>query len=220
MEVIDMRKILSISVLICYAALSIAQGYDCSYPVVLVHGINSSNSTWDPTTTQLAQFYGSEQVLSFELNADYTSSLYTDDVQWVSDPNSVTGGCLFNINFDNSVGNFTQSSSNEAAILKQGYALSLAINRIIQVTGKPKVILVAHSMGGLASRDYLQRWAPTNHKVAKLVTLGTPHQGANIAQNTIGILVNPVSEASRDLAATVKIETSPGTYSIVPGYFL
>ena len=45
-----------------------------------------------------------------------------------------------------------------------------------------KVILVGHSMGGLAAREYIQNsmhWLTGNHRVAKLVTSGTPHQGSN-----------------------------------------
>jgi len=80
--------------------------------------------------------------------------------------------------------------SNQAAIYKQGYALSIMIKEVLLFTGSEKVILVGHSMGGLAIREYLQRiennnrrwWidsSKTGHMVARVVTIGTPHLGSN-----------------------------------------
>jgi hypothetical protein len=102
--------------------------------------------------------------------------------------------------------------------VKQGYALKRCVETVLRVTGAKKVILVGHSMGGLCAREYLQRrvngvpkwWIEPNsadgHKVAKLVTIGTPHLGSNTfnfradAQDNIASLVPSLSsEASRDL---------------------
>jgi triacylglycerol lipase len=47
-------------------------------------------------------------------------------------------------------------------------------------TGAGQVVLVGHSMGGLAARAYLYRHGPT--RVAKLVTLGSPHHGTRLAR--------------------------------------
>ncbi|MDD5322093.1 MAG: hypothetical protein PHD43_16075 [Methylococcales bacterium] len=53
--------------------------------------------------------------------------------------------------------------------------------------GKTKVLLISHSMGGLAAREYLQGLGrvldsvttiPYREDVAKLITVGTPHQGS------------------------------------------
>ncbi len=82
--------------------------------------------------------------------------------------------------------------SNQAAIFKQGFALGKLINEVLNYTNAKKVILVGHSMGGLAIREYLQRtnqigkhvnWVdpnlPDGHKVARVITYGTPHLGSN-----------------------------------------
>src|SRR4030095_15594618 len=74
-----------------------------------------------------------------------------------------------------------------------------------------KVILLGHSMGGLAIREYLQRiengvhkwWVDPNdsiagHKVARVVTTGTPHLGTNVMSNAFFTIDNN-SEAMRDL---------------------
>ncbi|MBU4283572.1 MAG: alpha/beta fold hydrolase [Nanoarchaeota archaeon] len=57
------------------------------------------------------------------------------------------------------------------------YALRLReiIQTIKHRTGKPKVILIAHSMGGLVSRKYLQIFGEDD--VEKLIMIGTPNQG-------------------------------------------
>ena len=105
-----------------------------------------------------------------------------------------------------------ESSGNESSIVKQGYALGQMIKRVLLKTGAEKVVLVGHSMGGLAAREYLQRtdlagrhkwWvdpdSPGGHRVAKLVTIGTPHGGSNATDFAALLTINPNSEASRDL---------------------
>lgn len=59
-----------------------------------------------------------------------------------------------------------------------------AVETICQETGNDKVIIVAHSMGGLATRAYLR-----DHgigRIARAITLGTPHRGTGIAQYGVG----------------------------------
>ena len=66
------------------------------------------------------------------------------------------------------------------------YAEGIA-RRIVEVlaaTGAPQVILVGHSMGGLASRAYLRRHGTA--KVARLITLGSPHRGTLLASLGLG----------------------------------
>lgn len=58
------------------------------------------------------------------------------------------------------------------------------IDEVLAATGARQVIMVAHSMGGLASRAYLRRHG--GNKVARLVTLGTPHRGTLIARLGLG----------------------------------
>ena len=54
--------------------------------------------------------------------------------------------------------------------------LAVSIERICRLTGASQAILVAHSMGGLAARAYLH-WYGGRGRVAKLITLGSPHNG-------------------------------------------
>ncbi len=57
--------------------------------------------------------------------------------------------------------------------------LARRIDAVLAESGAERVLLVGHSMGGLVARAYLQRFGPA--RVARLVTLGTPHQGSRLA---------------------------------------
>jgi len=69
----------------------------------------------------------------------------------------------------------------------QGGELAAIIQAVLEANpGTTKVFLVSHSMGGLAAREYLQGLArqpnadtaiPYRDDVAKLITVGAPHQG-------------------------------------------
>jgi triacylglycerol lipase len=54
-----------------------------------------------------------------------------------------------------------------------------AIQQLQQATGASKVVLVGHSMGGLVIRSWLRQHGSAD--VAKIITLGTPHQGTMMA---------------------------------------
>jgi triacylglycerol lipase len=66
------------------------------------------------------------------------------------------------------------------------YAAGIArrIDEVLAATGAPQVILVGHSMGGLACRAYLRRHG--TEKVARLITLGSPHHGTLLAPMGLG----------------------------------
>ena len=58
------------------------------------------------------------------------------------------------------------------------------IAAICASTGASEVTLVCHSMGGLAARAYLRDCALQRHapRVARLITLGSPHHGTQLAR--------------------------------------
>ncbi|VVB78529.1 PGAP1-like protein [uncultured archaeon] len=53
--------------------------------------------------------------------------------------------------------------------------LKVVVDTLKYYTGKDKVVIIAHSMGGLVSREYLRKYG--NQDVDKLITLGTPNHG-------------------------------------------
>lgn len=62
-----------------------------------------------------------------------------------------------------------------ASIERFAAELQVEIERICTATGAEQVVLVCHSMGGLAARSYLARHGPA--RVRKLVTIASPHEG-------------------------------------------
>jgi len=140
-----------------------------------------------------------------------------DDVQWIfnNEDNVLLPGCMyaysFNVGKDSNGDIFKNpsitstapcddcSDNNESGIYKQGYAIKQAIDAILTANPtKDKVILVGHSMGGMAGREYIQRqdsngdpewWIDPleddGHKVAKFVTIGSPLLGSNTAGNLL-----------------------------------
>jgi triacylglycerol lipase len=62
--------------------------------------------------------------------------------------------------------------------------LARRIEEVRRATGADKVVLVAHSMGGLVCRSYLARYG--SESVERLVTLASPHGGSELARIGIG----------------------------------
>lgn len=57
-----------------------------------------------------------------------------------------------------------------------------AVSTLLQATGAKQVVLVGHSMGGLAIRAWMR--AHGTVRVARVLTLGTPHAGTQVEPRT------------------------------------
>ena len=66
------------------------------------------------------------------------------------------------------------------SIPRAAVRLGEAIARLSAATGYERIHVIGHSLGGLIARYYVQRLAGDRH-VHTLVTLGTPHQGTQLA---------------------------------------
>ncbi|GIZ52443.1 lipase family alpha/beta hydrolase [Noviherbaspirillum aridicola] len=60
-----------------------------------------------------------------------------------------------------------------------------ALERLCRETGSARAVLVCHSMGGLVARAYLR--AHGAGRVARVITLGTPHRGTALAHFGVGL---------------------------------
>ncbi len=200
------------------------------YPVLFVHGFTGNGDTW-----QAARDFFTQQGVSFggymryNLNLDGNNSTCNIYDEGKEDVASFVGsgiytfnpGDFYIINFE--VNNVNQDSpgdiSSQSAAVKQALAVRNSIADIMAITGKDKVILFGHSMGGLAIRKYVQDqtfWqADGQHHVAKLITMGTPNGGSNFSFTSASVFsnYNEFSEAVRDLRTSY-------TYSFEKGVFL
>jgi triacylglycerol esterase/lipase EstA (alpha/beta hydrolase family) len=82
------------------------------------------------------------------------------------------------------------------------------IERICAGTGAPQVVLVCHSMGGLAARSYLARHGPA--RVRRLVTIASPHAGTVHARLGGGTNARQMRRGSAFLAALREREGERG----------
>ncbi|HEX4884134.1 MAG TPA: alpha/beta fold hydrolase [Casimicrobiaceae bacterium] len=73
------------------------------------------------------------------------------------------------------------------------------IDDILDATGGRKVVLVGHSMGGLVIRAYLRGYGGA--KVARVVTIGTPHEGSVHAWMAAGACLAQMRPGNAWLAA-------------------
>lgn len=83
--------------------------------------------------------------------------------------------------------------------------LDAQIEAICVKTGAPKVMIVAHSMGGLVARAYLAQ--ARTLRVSKLVTLGSPHHGTQLARLGIGTNAREMRDGGDWLLNLAKMET-------------
>lgn len=73
------------------------------------------------------------------------------------------------------------------------------IDRILEETRAKQVVVIAHSMGGLVMRAYFRRYGGA--KVAKLVTIGAPHEGSVHAWMAAGTSLAQIRPRNAWLAA-------------------
>ena len=207
------------------------------YPIIFIHGLNSGSETWnDFTNFMVVNYlltYGGRFDISLNNDNDkyhanlnvYPNPLVGADIaMWGSSSNIPKNGDYFYVNFAvNSNGAYDEACanlSNQSAIAKQGKALQNVIQEVMQLTGRDKVVLMGHSMGGLAAREYLQNssnWQiDGQHHIAKLVTTGTPHGGSNVNYPDLtwftSLIPDKYSEAMRDLRTKYSLSLEPGVF--------
>jgi PKD repeat protein/pimeloyl-ACP methyl ester carboxylesterase len=173
--------------LLCISNVSSAQTLDSGespYPILFVHGLYSSDKMWSDGGDGIIPHL---QSLGYSYGGNFNSELETpkliSDV-YLEEQVENSFGDLWTINFEDP----EYTGSNRAGIYLQSKAVDLAIDRILNLTQKEKIILVGHSMGGLAIAGYMV--ADLNNdgdkdfydsKVAKVVTMGTPFGGAHLS---------------------------------------
>lgn len=127
-------------------------------PLLFLHGLASSTQTWDQTA--LAGMFGPQAIVR---NGEMEKP-----------------GDIYLAGFkDNNASYISQAAEVEKWV-------SVILRGLPKETNPAarKVVLVGHSMGGLASRAYLEGFSPGGYggNVAALVTIGTPHRGSILAQ--------------------------------------
>ncbi len=141
-------------------------------PIMLVHGFDGSPSTWNES--------GFRQRLIVDGDLD-PNLVRTFDYGAAEDGTYNNRGDLRQV-----------ASRLGGAALSPEERLLCSVDQLsdnsVARGGPPGVTLIAHSLGGIICRYYLSRTTPDNWgtlyrgNVARLITIGTPHRGVEIAR--------------------------------------
>ncbi|MBC8124229.1 MAG: alpha/beta fold hydrolase [Candidatus Kapabacteria bacterium] len=132
------------------------------YPIVLLHGLGQKADVWHGTATSY---------FTRDLGLSYGGDLRVD-----------SNGVLNNASPNGGDADFytVAFSDPHDSVNAWRDELEICITHILTATGADRVILVGYSMGGLAARAYLVKKL-TDHRVKRLITIGTPHLGSPFA---------------------------------------
>ncbi|MBN1175643.1 alpha/beta fold hydrolase [Candidatus Woesearchaeota archaeon] len=152
---------------------------DTIYPIILVHGHSFSKSTSPELAFTRLTYLQDALAKDGYINGGtigQTSSIENITAgTWGETPAPlVVGVTYYYLNYYDVGGvNFVTRKTDNI----ENYALRLreAVDLVKEKTGRDKVIIVAHSMGGLVAREYISLFGESN--VDKLIILGTPDYG-------------------------------------------
>jgi pimeloyl-ACP methyl ester carboxylesterase len=149
------------------------------WPVLFVHGFCSSSDTWNETLPQLSnRRYGDDVPRVFE-SAIGKAAMRT----------SVSARAkTFRIDFSDLANGFDPLAIANVPTVRKAGELKV-VHAIKRLTDAPRVIVVAHSLGGLATRAYIQGIGRNRNgatiadsgDVAALIMISTPNQGSVLA---------------------------------------
>jgi hypothetical protein len=214
--------------ILSWAKLSPAQSSSqIGLPVIFVHGFCDSPDSFLPLEQSVKSFIITHNQGSYRSSTDYIAFYNGSKVEFQLPQSEVPSGQtnppltadqikaddpaarFFLVALDGTsegnYWNFNPSVVAQIPIYEKGNELAHIIWAIKDITGAPRVIVVAHSMGGLDTRAYIEGLAtPTDYAstdvpyvndIASLVTLDTPHRGACTAAlsaaSTTACFVNP-----------------------------
>jgi len=136
------------------------EGKKLKYPIVLAHGI--------------ARFdYLTQKILKSIEGTRFESQVELDEMHYFKGIATYLRSKGFKV-YHSNVG-FAER------IEKRASDLGLEIIRIIQHSGKQRVHIIAHSMGGLDARYMIVHVPQMKSVIVSLTTIGTPHHGTSFA---------------------------------------
>ena len=160
--------------------LSTVPAVAAEWPVLFVHGFCSSAETWNETIPQLStRRFGTD-----------VPRVYESIIGKAASRTPVAAGTkTFRIDFSDLSGGFELLAVANVPTVRKAGELKAVIDAIKRFTGAPKVIVVGHSLGGLAARAYIQGIGQNRQgatvayggDVAALIMISTPNQGSVLA---------------------------------------
>jgi len=147
-----------------------------NYPIVFLHGHAFNKDL--PVEFNLDGFNKIQDNLEGDayLNAG-AISLYSGDLtgSWSMIPTPLTLKASYYYDLLKEKDGYVTVQVKSENIDTYAVRLNDLINNIQKKTGRPKVTIIAHSMGGLVARRYAQIFGPD--KIDKIILIGTPNKG-------------------------------------------
>jgi triacylglycerol esterase/lipase EstA (alpha/beta hydrolase family) len=167
-----------------------------SNPVIFIHGIIGDITTWQDFGEILHQ----NQLtvggcITFNKSTGLVQPILVQDL---CNSTTLSKGDFYLMQF---------SDNQNLTFHDQAKELEAIINAVSAINGQAKVILVGHSMGGLAARSYLQYVSPTADKVLKLIVGG--HGGTTGAHISLQWGGKPTVPTSRWGRQSSRLSESP-----------
>ena len=140
------------------------------YPILFVHGYSGDASSWDNVKEMLNKKH-------FEFGGHFDLRTSLKDVLIEEKYDKLKAYIFKPADFYT----ISLSDNNDLDFIEQAYEVAIVIKAIKKLNNSKKVIIVGHSMGGLASRAYIQSTDMFRNDVHALVTMSTPHLGSFLA---------------------------------------
>jgi pimeloyl-ACP methyl ester carboxylesterase len=156
------------------------------FPIIFIHGHGASKEVENTWTDFIKKNFDGQNGYS------YFGKIYSlDDIPYGLTKRNIFSFCFYRDHKEDAfhkpghIGiipiSYSGSSPdyynwNGANRISYAKRLSQVVDRIVEKTGSSKVIIIAHSMGGLVARAYI-RWGGGADKVYKLLTVATPNRG-------------------------------------------
>jgi pimeloyl-ACP methyl ester carboxylesterase len=219
----------------CFSGFCSAQIPAVGRPVLFVHGFCETADVWNSLGTSVANFVLALPSLyppdSINPNGGKPYQVYWDGQSvklWPSGEDFLAttpkSARFFAIEFF-APGAFQNSNSSidatqvaQVSVLNKAGELAAVVRAITTLTHVQDVIVIAHSLGGLDTRAYLEGQAfspytghllPYGNDIGKAITLDTPHSGAQTANWTLFL---PLGAFGCPGTATVnKVELEEGS---------
>ena len=130
-------------------------------PVIFIHGLSCDGTFWSKS-----KILKKLQEFGYSYGGDLKAEEKAGRIMVHVD--KIIPATMYTVSF----------SGSQLAITLQGKELAEMIKRVKEITGAPKVVLIGHSMGGLAAREYMQS-DYYGRDVRAYISFATPQRGSD-----------------------------------------
>ena len=150
---------------------------DINYPIIFIHGHSmtegdseySINSFKSFQEKLVAEGYAENRGLVLPKGLDLQSG------SWSNTNKPISVRTTYYLDAYDNYGSYVGQEDNQLISI-YSQRLGKVVDEVLDATGKKKVIIIAHSIGGLVSRYYIKNLGGKD-KVDKLIVIGTPNHG-------------------------------------------